>query len=351
MGSAETDETLESYGADIGTRGGVLTRFREWMLVDGNRLSVAAIVLLAVFAVVTVLYELGVITFVNPNAVTRVASGMIAGTFSLVTLVVSVNQLILSQEFSAAGRARDRLEDVIEFRRTVADDAAVPASPAAPTRVLGLLLESIHHDATAFADAVGDHDNEFSETVSRYTNGIQERTNRIDDRIERAESDAFTAVSAAITYDESWHLYVGTHLRGEYADSLSPTAAERLDDLIGSLKLFHVAREQFKTTYLQQELTRFSQLTVYCGVPSILSAILIGLLYADVTGPSVSAAMLPYVVSVLFLVVLLPLALLASYILRTATITRRTASVGPMVPQKDPNAGPFDVGYGHDRDR
>jgi len=100
-----------------------------------------------------------------------------------------------------------------------------------------------------------------------------------------------------------------------------------------------VAREQFKTTYLQQELTRFSQLTVYCGVPSILSAILVGFLYADVTGPSVSAVVLPYVVSALILIVLSPLALLVSYILRTATITRRTASVGPMVPRRIPMRG------------
>ncbi|QLK25897.1 hypothetical protein HYG81_17750 [Natrinema zhouii] len=347
MGSSETDETLESYGADIGAQAGLLTRFREWFLVKGNRLTVAAAVSLAIFVLLVGLYELGVITFVNPNSVTRVASGMIAGTFSLVTLVVSVNQLILSQEFSAAGKARERLDGVMEFRQAVADDAAVPASPASPTRVLELIVEAIHHDAAGLADAVATHDDdELRETVIRYTNSVQKRTDQIEDRMERSEFDTFSAVSAAITYDESWHLYVGTHLRGEYADSLSPAAMDRLDDLTESLELFHVAREQFKTTYLQQELTRFSQLTVYCGVPSILSAILVGLLYADVTGPSVSAAVLPYVVSVLILIVLSPLALLVSYILRTATITRRTASVGPMVPQKGPEEGPFDVSYG-----
>ncbi|MFC6767728.1 hypothetical protein [Natrinema soli] len=347
MRSSETDETLESYGADIGAQSGFVTRFREWFLVEGNRLTVTATVLIGIFVLLVGLYELGVITFVNPNSVTRVASGMIAGTFSLVTLVVSVNQLILSQEFSAVGKARDRLDGVMEFRQAVADDAAVPASPASPTRVLELIVESIHHDATGLADAVATHDDdELRETVVRYTNGVRERTDQIEDRIEKSSFDTFSAVSAAITYDESWHLYVGTHLRGEYADSLSPAAMAQLDDLIESLELFHVAREQFKTTYLQQELTRFSQLTVYCGVPSILSAILVGLLYADVTGPSVSAAVLPYVVSVLILIVLSPLALLVSYILRTATITRRTASVGPMVPQKDPEEGPFDVSYG-----
>ncbi|MDF9745457.1 hypothetical protein [Natrinema salsiterrestre] len=348
MGSAGTDETLESYGADVGTREGAATRFREWFLIRGNRLGVAALVSVAVFVIVIGLYELGVISFTNPNSVTRVASGMIAGTFSLVTLVVSVNQLILSQEFSAAGKARERLEGVVQFRRDVADTADIPATPASPARVLELVIESIHNDAADFADAVADHDDELRRVGTRYTNSVQRRTDRITDRIERSESDTFTAVSAAITYDESWHLYVATHLRGEYADSLSPAASDRLDELIDSLELLHVAREQFKTTYLQQELTRFSQLTIYCGVPSILSAILIGLLYANVTGPSLNVAVLPYVVSALIIVVLAPLALLVSYILRTATITRRTASVGPMVPQKDPDEGPFDVTYGED---
>ncbi|OLZ41740.1 hypothetical protein A6E15_12430 [Natrinema saccharevitans] len=347
--SAETDETLESYGADVDGRGGPLTRLREWVLIRGNRLTVAALLSIVVFALVVGLYELGVINFVNGSSVTSVASGMIAGTFSLVTLVVSVNQLILSQEFGAAGKARDRFESVVAFREDVAEKAAVPATPTAPTSVLELLVESIRRDAAELADGVADHDDEVRETVVRYTNSVRERADRVDETLEQSDFSTFSAVSAAIHYDEAWQLYVATQLRNDYDESLSPTAKEQFDDLIGTLKLFRVAREQFKTTYLQRELTRFSQLTVYCGVPSILSAIVVGLLYADFAGPSLSVVALPYVVAVLIVVVLSPLSLLASYILRTATVTRRTASVGPFIPQKDPDEDPFDAIYGEDR--
>ncbi|OAQ52743.1 hypothetical protein HTG_10475 [Natrinema mahii] len=347
--SAETDETLESYGADVDGRGGPLARLREWVLIRGNRLTVAALLSIAVFALVVGLYELGVINFVNGSSVTSVASGMIAGTFSLVTLVVSVNQLILSQEFGAAGKTRDRFEGVVAFREDVAETAAVSATPTAPTSVLELLIESVRRDAAELADIVADHDDEVRETVVRYTNSVRERADRVDETLERSDSDTFAAVWAAINYDEAWQLYVATQLRNDYNESLSPTAKEQFDDLIGTLKLFRVAREQFKTTYLQRELTRFSQLTVYCGVPSILSAIVVGLLYADFAGPSLSVVALPYVVAVLIVVVLSPLSLLVSYILRTATVTRRTASVGPFIPQKDPDEGPFDVTDGEDR--
>ena len=348
MGS-ETDETLESYGADVGREEGAVTQFQEWVLIQGSRLAVAGALAVVVLVLLLAAYELDVVAFANPNSVTRVASGMIAGTFSLVTLVVSVNQLILSQEFTAAGKARDRLDGVVEFRQDVAEEAGIPASPAAPTRVLELVIESIRHDAVNLADAVADHDAAVREIVIPYTNSIGQRADRIEETLEQTSFGTFTAVSAAINYDEAWQLYVATHLRGEYADSLSPEATERLDELIGSLKLFNVAREHLKTTYLQRELTRFSQLTIYSGVPSILSAILIGLLYADFTGPSVSVSVLPYIVIGLIIVGLSPLFLLVSYILRTATVTRRTASIGPMIPQKDPDEGPFDVTYGEDR--
>ena len=348
--SSETDETLESFGADVGTEQGPLTQFQEWVMIQGNRITVAGGIALVILVLMVTAYELDVVGFAEPNSVTRVASGMIAGTFSLVTLVVSVNQLILSQEFTAASQARDRLDGVMEFRADVADEADVPASPAAPTRVLELIVESIRRDAIELAESVDDHDHddELRDIVARYTNSIQQRADRIDDTLERTSFGTFTAVSAAINYDEAWQLYVATHLRGEYADSLSSESAERLDELIDSLKLFSVGREHLKTTYLQRELTRFSQLTIYCGVPSILAAIAIGLLYADFTGPSISLLALPYVTIGLILVGLSPLFLLVSYILRTATVTRRTASIGPMIPQKDPDEGPFDVGYGED---
>ena len=349
MSPSETDETLESFGADVGAQRGALTRFQEWVMIQGSRIAIAGGIALVVLVLMLAAHELDLVGFTEPNSVTRVASGMIAGTFSLVTLVVSVNQLILSQEFTAASKARDRLDGVMEFRSDVADEARVPASPAAPTRVLELIIKSIRHDAVELADAVGDHDDEeVRDIIDRYTNSIEERADRINETLEATSFGTFSAVSAAINYDEAWQLYVAQHLRGEYADSLSSESTERLDELIDSLKLFSVGREHLKTTYLQRELTRFSQLTIYCGVPSILSAITLGLLYANFTGPSVSLLVLPYVTITLILIGLSPLFLLVSYILRTATVTRRTASIGPMIPQKDPDEGPFDVSYGEE---
>ncbi|RQG91699.1 hypothetical protein EA462_04635 [Natrarchaeobius halalkaliphilus] len=343
MSSSDREPALESHGADIGKRTNSLARVRDWVLVDGDRIFVSTLISVAAFLVFLGLGELGIISFVNDDSITRLAGGMIAGTFSLVTLVVSINQLILSQEFAAAGESEDQLEAILSFRADAADATDVPAVPASPTRVLELLVETIGDRARTLAATVDHRDDEFATRVRRYTNSIEESAERADETLEHTSFGTFRAVSAAIGYDDDWQLYVARHLRGR-EDDLPDEARDALEELIETIQLFSVAREQFKTTYLQRELTRFSQLTIYCGVPAILSAMLIGFLYADIGGASISLGYLPIVVSALIAVVLSPLALLTSYILRTATVTRRTASVGPMLPQKDPDAGPFDVG-------
>ncbi|NGM68220.1 hypothetical protein G6M89_04215 [Natronolimnobius sp. AArcel1] len=349
MASSDSDESLESHGSEIGHQTNVFVRVREWFLVKGSRLYVATIISLAIFVLFLLLNELGIIAFVNDDSVTRLAGGMIAGTFSLVTLVVSINQLILSQEFVTADTAREQLTGVMEFRSDLSALAQVPASPASPTRFFELIVEAINDRATTLADAV-DAESDGGEIIHQFTDRVEQSSEQINNTLEQTKFGTFEAVSAAVAYNGAWQLYAARHIQGRYDESLSEEASEALEELISLIELFITAREHFKTTYLQRELTRFSQLTIYCGVPAILSAMTIGFIYADFAGPTVHAVYLPYIISALIAVVASPLALLVSYILRTATVTRRTTSIGPMVPQKDPDSGPFDVSAGENQE-
>ena len=346
MSSSESDEMV-AYGAEIGRRSGPLDRAREWLLVDGDRLVIAIGIAVVVYLLLLALGRSGVIAFVNNDSVTRVAGGMVAGTLSLVTLVVSINQLILSREFTTAGEFRERVEGVMEFRRDVADATAVPASPPTPTQLLGVLVAAIRRRASAVSEAVADHpDDDVRRRITRYANGVSDSTDRIDETLKGRTSNPFDAVSAAMHYDDSWQIHAARRLRNQHADSLSDETTEALTELIDALDLLNVAREHFKTTHLQRELTRFSQLTIYVGVPAVLAAVLVGLLYADVSGPAIRVDYLPYVTSALIAVAVLPLALLAAFVLRAATVAKRTASIGPMLPEKDPEEGPFEPPYG-----
>lgn len=345
MSSTDSDGTTESTGMDIAQRPRSRNRFIEWILVEGNRLVITVGGSAVIFVLLLLFSRLGVIAFTNADSITRMASGMIAGTLSLVTLVISVNQLILSQEFSPAGDFRDRLEGVLQFRQDIEDIASVPAAPAEPSRLLKLLLVAIHHHADTLADVVGNHnDEEYRNQAVQFANSIADSTEQIDETLDQTEETTFDTLSTAVKYDNMWQLYVVKHLRND-APSLSEETIQAFDDLIEVLQLFSTAQEHFKTIYLQRELTRFSQLTIYCGIPAVLAAVLITVLYGEIGGATINTTHLPYVTSLLTTVVFVPLILLASYILRTATLTRRSAVIGPILPQKVPNGGLFEGSY------
>ncbi|WP_266082629.1 hypothetical protein [Haladaptatus caseinilyticus] len=345
MSSTENDSSPESPSNDIAQRSKSRNQVLEWILIEGNRLLITVGGSAMIFVLFLLLSHYGVIAFTNENSVTRMASGMIAGTFSLVTLVVSVNQLILSQEFSPAGDFRDRLDGVLDFRQDVEQMAGVPATPAAPSQILLLLATAIQHRANSLATALGDHDDEeYRARAVQFANSVAESTEQIDKSLDQTGETAFDTLSVAVNYDDVWQLYATKHLRND-ASSLSEETAQNFDDLIDLLQLFRIAQEHFKTVYLQRELTRFSQLTIYCGIPAVLAAVLITVLYGDIGGGTIAVMYLPYVTSFLATLVFVPLVLLAAYILRTATLTRRSAAIGPILPQKDSNEGPFEVSY------
>jgi hypothetical protein len=346
MSSSEDEEILQSHGSEMGRESG--SSPVEWLLVGGNRFVVTAGILGVIALWFLGLNQLGIIAFQNDDSVTRLAGGMIAGTFSLVTLVVSINQMILSREFSSAGEARDRLDNVMGFRENIEEMSNTPASPASPVALFYLLVESINTRASKLAETVDDHDEERQNLIESYVSGVEDSTQRVGDTLKNAEFGTFDVVSAAANYNDAWQIYAARHLDNRYEDELSEETHEAFEELIDALELFNVARTHFKTTYMQRELTQFSRLTLYCGLPSVFSAMTIGFLYADIGGVAIDPTLLPYVVTALIVVVASPLALMAAYILRTATLIRRTASIGPIIPQKAPEDDPFDVSFGED---
>ncbi|MFB9808868.1 hypothetical protein ACFFQF_28820 [Haladaptatus pallidirubidus] len=185
-------------------------------MVEGNRLIITIGGSTIVFALLLIFSRFGVIAFTNEDSVTRMASGMIAGTFSLVTLVVSVNQFILSQEFSPAGDFRDRLEGVLQFRKDIEDATSVPAAPTAPSRLLTLLATAIHHRANTLATALDDHDDDGSQTRAvRFANSVADSTEQIHESLDQTEETAFYTLTTAIKYDDVWQLYAAKHLRND----------------------------------------------------------------------------------------------------------------------------------------
>lgn len=312
-------------------------RFRErsetdsrtlWVVLEADRLLVTAGLGVGLFAVLVLAGS------TLPGAVASLASGdsvdtlfqaTLAATITGVTLVVTLNQLVLSQELGPVGAQRERMDEAIAFRERVAEVIGAPVAPTRPAQLLRALVVVAGRRAADVEAAVGST-HEASDDARRLADEITATADEVGASLDDAQFGRFEVVSAALNVDYSRLLFLARRLRASHA--FDETAAESLDELVETLQLFGPAREHVKTLYFQWELITLSQAILTAAVPALaVSAGAVAFLDpAQLAGPA-----LIVVVSLATTVAVTPFLLLLAYILRIATVAQRTLSIGPFI--------------------
>nr|WP_276239354.1 hypothetical protein [Halobaculum sp. DT55] len=308
------------------------SRLKLRILVDADRRVVAAGFLAVVFVL---LVATGVVV---PDAATLLSDGdpietafqpLLGGIITGVTLVLTLNQLVLSQELGAVGDQRERMEGATEFRRDVADTLGREVTPPEPSAFLRELVIAAGQRADDVEEALAD-DEDLADDAERLVDSVRGNAETVGDSLDDAQFGTFEVVSAALDFNYSWKLYEARRLRADH--DLTDEQDDALSALTDVLELFGPAREHFKTLYFQWELVDLSRSVLWSAVPALavatgsvlyLSALVPG---APATGVYLAG---PLVVSTAAVVALLPFAILLSYVLRIATVTKRTLSIGP----------------------
>jgi hypothetical protein len=333
-----------------------------WLLVDADRLHVAAVALAGFFLAIVAgghLHPTPALELLTRGDSTETLfQALVTSTITGVTLVLTVGQLVLSQELGSLADQRDRMQGAVAFRSEAADAVGAEVGPAEPSAFLRALVAATGdhaRDLRAAVDGLGasghgstsdssasDGDDpgrgesttdDFRSALATYTDRVMTDAELAADQLENSRFGEFDVVSAALDYDYSRKLYDGRRLESEYADRLDGAAADRLDELCALLELFGPAREHFKTLYFRWALSNLSRELVVSAVPAL--AVAVGsLLFLDPSGLpgatlGVSHALL--VVSVAATVAVVPFAILLAYVLRLVTVAKRTLSVGPFV--------------------
>ena len=309
--------------------GGDAGRLRHWVFLDGNRLVLTALVCLGVFAVTRVSVAAGLLAVGPRGSVsTLFGSGVVAGVFTLITLTLTVNQLISSQVFGQPDSLRSRYEKGVELHDSVSE-----LNPSGRAPVRGSEFVSTTGAALAdHADSLREH-----RTTGDAAAAVDALAKRLGDYADQVES-----VSS-----EMQPIQVISTLGGsDYARLRAETAAiaadadeadgptddlEAVEALLGHVS---VGRQYYKTLALHQQLAQLSRRVIYVSVPTLIVAMYVPLLYRSETA-TVAEPLLPWVVSGALGVVLCPLALLLTSLLRVATVMRYTVSVAPFVPPND----------------
>ncbi|MFB6184577.1 MAG: hypothetical protein ABEI96_08490 [Haloarculaceae archaeon] len=340
-----SDDGSDAEMADTMAERGGANRVKLWILLEANRWAVAAVVVVVTFAILVALGSLDpnplVATMANSDPVETLFQALTTAIVTGVTLVVSINSLVLSQELGALGDQRDRMEGAMAFRRDLADHLDRPVSPVEPSAFLAAIVDASHEQAEALQAAVetnadgGDAVDDSARTeLADFADSVVENATNVGSQLDGAQFGTFDVVSAALDYNYSWKLYEARRLRAERGDDLSETARETLDELVETLELFGPAREHVKTLYFQWELVDLSRAMLYVAGPALVVSVGSVLFLNDagtLPGTTLGVSNLLWAVSAATVVAVLPFVILLAYVLRIATVAKRTLAIGPLM--------------------
>lgn len=313
-----------------------LNPVKQWFFLTGSRSTFVALVLLCILVVTALLVEAGIV-YVGAGSSLRstLASGVFSGLLTLVTVALSINQLILSRVFGSPADLTDRLDGNLDFREKVEDIADVPASPNDPGAFLALVADELESRAARLERLVVESDEALGDEVAELTTSLV----RYAEHLGEAEGSENTLEVLKITLGTEYadHIDTTRKLQRKYGDQLPDEAVDHLDAVLELLKSVAVIRQFFKTLAIQQDLAALSRRLIYSGVVAVLLTYYLSAVYtASSSMPTtIAAGYMPVVMTVATPVVLSPLVVLVVYLLRVATVTLYTASVGSFVPPEE----------------
>ncbi|WP_227376327.1 hypothetical protein [Haladaptatus halobius] len=304
---------------------------KRWVLLTGSRtgfaigLTVCIVVLSAVLSITGIVYVKA-----GSNLATALASGLLSGLLTLITVTLSINQLILSRVFGSPSNLTDTVEGSIEFQESVERIADVPISPNDPDEFLALIGRTLIDHAEQLHTHI--------KANSAFSDDFEQFTKRIityGDHLANAEdtNDPFEVLVLTLGTGYAQNLTETRRLQA-VANDLSDDADETLDDILTLLKGVATMRQFFKTLTIQQDLARLSRQLIYTGVAAVLITYYLSHVYTSASSmpTAIPEVYMPLVTSVAAGVIFLPLMVIISYLLRVATVTFYTVSVGSFVP-------------------
>ncbi|WP_247730284.1 hypothetical protein [Halovivax limisalsi] len=309
---------------------------RRWVLLDGNRYVLAGILSVAVFATTLGLGLAGYVPVADPDTATTLVAAIVGGTLPFITIVLAINQLVLSQELGWPGDLAERFDGMADFRRTVEGVTDDPVSPAAPADFLQHLVEAVDDRANALRPvAEGGDAGPAADPLGNLVESVTEESAIVIEALEEADFGTFDALSAVLGHFNGAHRHAARTIGAHHADDLPATTVETLEELIDVLGHLAVARQAFKTMYMQHELAHLSKLLLYVGFPTLFGGGLFMMSYPELIATVDDRTGLVLLVSAVVTLVFLPFIVLLVYTFRIATIASRTADFGPFVPRVD----------------
>lgn len=313
-----------------------LLRVKRWFFLDANRNVVAGVLLGGSFVAILLVGAFGPVpartfltTGVSPGSI---LVELLKSIVSVVVIVLSINQLVLSPGLGPVGDQRDRFEQSMELRRQMEDHTERKVSPSSPARFLGILLDAIADQAEQMTEnTTQSGDTTIQERINEFADEVVGEARTVSRLLSSSQFGRFDVISAALRFAISEKVRSLREIEQATDESTPEPLLDAFDEMNELLELFTIAREYLKTVYIREEYVSLSEGLLYTGLPAILVTYSAAQIYTPNVFPGQVFGIKYRLLFVTGAVVisLAPLVLLISYVFRLAALSRSTLFVGP----------------------
>lgn len=335
-----SDAILMQHRQKPGIRG-AFQRTRLWLLVDADRRVVIALLAATVFVLTVLVGKVGPVSvqqyLLDGTSIAEAFIELQPGVITAITLVLAINQLILSPDLGPVSLQRQRLNDATTLRSEVEDLADATISPTEPSAFLDTSVDGIRKEIELLEDAVSESgDEDLRRDIGKHIEEARGDTRRVKDALAKTTFGQIGFVGAAMHYDASRDIKTVRRLENEYADVLSNAQQIALTNVMDSLQQYTTAREYFRTLYIRSEFARFSRSILYVTLPAlVVSHYAVGVIGDGVmVGSTIGVRNLLWFVSAAFTVGILPAIVIISYMARLMTVSEASIFISPFRPER-----------------
>lgn len=337
------DDVVRVSDAMVGERGGkpVRNRLHElvlWLLVDVPRWITIVGLAATVYLTTMVVGVFGPVSvdqyLISGTPISDAYIELQPGLITAITIVLAINQLVLSPEFGRLGRQRNRLNDVLSHRHDVEETADVIGSPTDPSGFLRTIVDAVREHAHELESGTA-QDSEVGRRVRELFDGMDDDLSPVGDGLERRPFGSIEMLGAAMHLETAPYIHELHEFKRMYRESLSGDQLRTLDDLEEALEDYIIAREYFRTLYLQVQFIKFSKAMLLTGLPALVVAhYAIGLIGPEaMTGSTLGVRNLLWFESGTFAVAMLPVVVIVSYVARIVTLGETSIFISPFSPE------------------
>ncbi len=313
--------------------------YRRWLVLKANRWALTAVVLVTVFGLLVGASRLELTAFreiaANRDGFQLLFTAFIGAIITGTSVVVTINQLVLSQELGAVGDQRNRMRQSVEFRADVESKLSTATVSPEPAAFLAELVDGIQKRGQMLRETA-DSGTDFAEQLDAHVEQLETITEAVTTELESAQFGTFGVLWAVLDFNYSVQIHELRRLRHDHSETLSDETDDAIEELLTLLKLFGAAREHFKTLYFQWELINLSRALLYISVPAlaVMGGLIMYLDGAALTGTIGGVDTLVIVASGGFTVGIAPFVVFTVFIMRIASIAKRTLAMGPFILQE-----------------